>query len=363
MRWTRRTRAAGVQVAFAICSSATAAPAEGSESEKTRFAILYEAPADCPTHTAFVEQVSVRVGAERIAESADEARTLQVVVRAQGAAFLGTLSVGRSVRTLRADTCAEAAKALALAAAIVIDPDLALGSRQAKEPDSPDGSTGPEVAEPAPLPKPVETRPEPPSPARPSPPLVAPDRPPSSRTAELWLSVGPSLEARTAIASEVTLALGAFVETELYSETLISPAFRLAGFVARTTEEVSLGSADVRLLAVRLEACPVKLSPSNSLDVQPCAAFELGERRIDARTAIASQSESETRLWAAPGAALRGGWSPVKPLRVELQAGAYVPLDRATVTFADSGTNERQVRSAPAIGVSFGAAVATRFSP
>ena len=70
---------------------------------------------------AFEEEVSARVGTERIVSGADEARTLNVTVRRQGDGYLGTLSVGKSLRTLRANTCQEAAKALALATAIVIE--------------------------------------------------------------------------------------------------------------------------------------------------------------------------------------------------------------------------------------------------
>jgi hypothetical protein len=358
MRWLR---VAGVRLAFTICASAGTANAQADLSDKTAFAIAYEAPAGCPTAAAFEEQVSSRVGADRIVPRADDARTLKVSLRPHGNRFLGTLSVGQSRRTLRADTCPETAKALALATAIVIDPEAALSSEAVTEPD--------ETEQPAPISpeKPAGTKPavEPPSKpalsvaAAPAP--VARDRISSPERPEFWISAGPLLEVRSAVASEVVPAAGAFVDGEMSRHSLLSPALRVSGFVAKGSEHAALGSADVRVLAARLDACPIKQPLARSLDLRPCAFFELGERRIDARTT--AESESKRRLWAAPGIALRGRWSPVQELGLELQVASSAPLDRTTITFAESNTGQQQELSAPAVGIAVGAAVATRFSP
>lgn len=98
----------------------------------------YTAAEGCPEESEFRRQVVELAPAVRFGAASAEGLHLRVSLSRQGAEYLGVLEAGRRgstpARSVRGDSCGEVVGALALAAALLIDPDaLAGGSESATE--------------------------------------------------------------------------------------------------------------------------------------------------------------------------------------------------------------------------------------
>jgi hypothetical protein len=138
------------------------AQAEGS------FHLDYEAPLGCPTAAAFAHKVEGHTPLARLASEGEVARRFRAVFDTTGTAARGRLQItdfegSSSLREVEGRDCNEVADALALIAAIVIDPNARPTS---PEPTDPSAATRPRpvtevtMPPPKPLPEPKPARPQ-----------------------------------------------------------------------------------------------------------------------------------------------------------------------------------------------------------
>lgn len=266
----------------------------------------------CPSEAEFVDEVTARVRRPVQWTRSDRAIQIVVVVRA-GERATGTLEVTQSAteptrREFSSSSCAEVGSALALVAALTLDPNARTEQLPAHAsassaptavlvvPESPPPAT-PAAVTPAPSPRP--------KPALAPPPLAAP-----SNGFVAWL--GPAAAMGFGYASEpltsVGLSLGARSPKNGWS-----PGFQLTPTWGGTGETGPAAAEGAFSWAMgRLEGCPLRLALATPLSFEPCVAAEVG--RVSARgTAAEITPVSVERWWFAAGATLslhfsRGSW-------------------------------------------------------
>lgn len=301
-------RAASLGIALALTS---AAPSVLAEAETVR--LDYAAVRDvCPPRADF--EAEVRARTSKVAFG-DSGRYFRVQIERGEAGFVGTLAISEqaaaeSERRIDGTDCAEVASALALVAALAVDPDAKTGPR-AELALAP--SVEPEV-EPKPEPEPEPTpsasaAPRPVQERAPSP------RPPSQPSPRWGWAVALGASALSGPAPRWLFAVGP--EAELLRRTGASvQSLGLSVFAAQTG---IVGPSDdrsrFRLLALRVSVCPV--GADAGWRWRACAVADGGALSAEGRGV--DQSMSKTRPWLAAG--LRGR------LGLALSSRIYVDLD------------------------------------
>ena len=165
-----------------ISSAAAADPAPHVRATLT-YTVATEA-ASCPDRGTFVDAVAARLGYDPFVTKGDRSVSVSLVRR--GGSFVGRLGMG-GTKEIDSKSCAELVDALAMAAALGLDPDAAF------RPEPP---------------KPAPPDPEPPKPAPPDPEprKPAPIAPPPKAEARLWL--GPVGALGDTPSATLGLALG-----------------------------------------------------------------------------------------------------------------------------------------------------------
>jgi hypothetical protein len=282
-----------------------------------------------------MDQILARTPRARAAAEGESATRFVVTIVAKGNQHQGELSVespegGRATRSVRAASCQDVASALALVAALTIDPDAI--SRLSEPP--------PDKTPPAPAPAP------PASPAPTPEPKPAPTpRPVLTPPTDHWeFFVGIGAEATGGAVPPLSVAPRAIVGAGR-RDGLSPAAFLSLSRAAGHTDVDGLGRADFTLLAARLEGCPVRLA-LGPLAALPCAGAEVG--RLAAEGSGIQQTDSASRWWAA--ATLRGSLElrPVPALALAVSAGALLPFTRDHFVFVD-GAAEHLAHRAPAL--------------
>lgn len=313
---------------------ATASGAASAAARPEPIRVAYAAPAECPDQHAFVAQVLARTPLARPAREGEPARMFTVTIHRRGQRVIGDLTVQEatgesSARTVAAKNCDDVVGALALVAALTIDPAA---------------STAPLPPAPAPAPAPATTTaqpaeppaqpPRPPDIEPPAPPVSAPPRQPQPTAIAPWSAsaglmggvtggVSPGLMPTARLfASLASLASGAW-----------APAATLS--VAGGASRVSAGPTEVGFtwVAGRLDACPVAWRPASRLALRPCAMLEGGVLRAspdDSRGLASHQARSVG--WLSAGA-LASAELRLGALVLRVEGGAYAPIPRYTFVF------------------------------
>jgi hypothetical protein len=251
---------------------------------------------DCPDVSTFAAEVEGRTQRVRWARQDEAAIELGVAIASVPGGATGTLTMRAadgtaSERRVAAASCAQVVGALALVAALAIDPEA---------------STEPVV--------------------RPLPAAPAPDRlsvapsPPMAPVGWSW-QIGISGEALTALAPDLAFWVRPHVELARGDSAL-----RLSVGWARATASQPDGAAALRLLAGRLEACPVRLSVGASLRVVPCAALDAG--RLTASGLDVTPSARVHRPWLTGGVSARLAFLALSPMSLELGGELFAPFVR-----------------------------------
>jgi hypothetical protein len=270
--------------------------------------IEYHAFAGCPDVAAFVEQVRLRAPFARHARPGETAKRHVVSFWADGARVAGRLELGaddapapeaspRLARHVVAETCPEAAAALAFVVALSLEP-----------------SHGPPEA-------PLLTTP------RPS--LAAPPPP------KLEGAMIAGLAAQRAIAPRA--AFGPVVGGELgLARAFGRPSLRLTGAsLGSGSATLGPGQAEFGLLVGSVAGC-MSSSIWTNIRLSPCLGLELGSLR--ARGAGVDRPVDEARLWGAGKLFGRARVAIVGPLFVELSLGLTAPLTRRRFVFENPAT-------------------------
>ncbi len=293
--------------------------AQRAGAEEERVALDYHAPDECPGKAAFESEVRARTAKVKFGA---EGRRFRVVVDRGESGGAGTLSIREgdaapSERTLSGAACDEVVSALALVAALAVDPLASTAPRsELVLPAEPEPEPEPAPApKPEPAKAPVERVSSPP---RPSPkPARAPAEPTQFRAGlRADLVSGPAPK---------PLLAGGF-ELFLHRKTLLGESGLGLGFFAAQTGVggPDLETARFRWLVGRVALCP--LGAGRPLYYHLCAASDLGA--LHAEGLAIYQPEARTRLWADAGAVAVAGCEFGPHWYAGLAAGALVNLTR-----------------------------------
>lgn len=323
-------RAAALFAAWLGCGflAAPRLAADGASSVQ----LDYEAVAGCPSAEVFASALAAR--GLRV-ESAPEAPTVRVRIRAESASFLGTLTISAAsgpmlARDVQATDCGEIAAAFALVAAVTAAPG-------APEP-------APVVAEPAPAP-PAAVAPPP----VPPPPVVVAKPEPVAMASESFdalpaiapvprFALGLGAVVHQGVLPELGAGLLLFGERAWRPTRLFSPLLVLG--VSWSRQELTrIGRARFDWVLLRTALCPWQWPRSGRASLRPCATVDTGILRgegIDVRAAVSS-----TAWWLAPGAGLRAEAALGRLGLLGAAAGVFMPLFRDRFYFGPDVTLHR----------------------
>ncbi|GAC1570760.1 MAG: hypothetical protein NVS3B20_23640 [Polyangiales bacterium] len=170
-------------------------------------------------------------------------------------------------------------------------------------------------------------------------------------------NVGASTFSSGAFSPNLAFGGGLFIEGQSTSPTVFAPTFRVTGLLGVSPKtSVGAGSADFRLFAARLEACPLRLSLFPPLSLAPCGAVEVG--LLFARGHDVAHPTDASGGWRSLdlGVRLRMRLSTI--FFAEIDSYAVFPLTRRTFVF---DAPRSTIYSVPALGGTVGAGVGFAF--
>ena len=298
--------------------------------------IDYEAPVSCPRAEGFAIELSARTPRTRIVAAGAHVRALVVRLTAHGHAFGGRLIVreptgAETERAITADTCAEVVSALALIAAVAIDPLAAAG---ASAPSASGATTAPAAtatnvdAPPALLPDAAAVVAPTPADAEldEGPPDAGGSAPPKAAQSGWVLAVGAHAGVVRGVSPDTRVLVPLFVEVANETGAVLAPALRLR--LERTLSSTPTASAargDFTWTAASVDFCPIVLA-SGHFGARPCLRVEAGA--LEARGVDVIPSRHGTSPWLALGPVARGRVDVVGPLFAELELGTTLAIVR-----------------------------------
>lgn len=283
----------------------------------------------CPNETEFVNEVTARVRRTVQWSKSSAAMQMVVIIRQAGDHASGTLEVvQRSTEPTRREftsgSCAEVGSALALVAALALDPNARTEQLPAHTPSSV-ASTAP----PPPVDAPPALAPAPP----PAPAPVPLSPPPPARASRYVVWLGPTASVAAGYSSEPLVALGFSLGARSVRPGF-SPGFQLTPLWGKTgtTGPDATGGTFAWAMG-RLEGCPVQMALAPPLRFEPCLAAELGRLSAVGDSADITPV-SRDRWWFAAGATFSlhlslGSWFG------RLGASALFPVTRDEFVFHD----------------------------
>jgi hypothetical protein len=308
----------------------------------------YRAPPDCPPAATFEREFRARTTrAELVAGAADASRSFLVTLSSEPGRAVGRIEIDGpggvvATREVAGQTCGGVVSALALVAALAVDP-LAAESPAA---ESPAAASQPSVraAQVAPRPSPG----------------AAPDE---------GEHVGRSSLSRAVVAAgldggvvmglfpQPAPSVSIFGEARLERGSPLSPSLRLSSSGAvSSTAAAPPGSARFRWLAAALDGCPFDFRLLRVLHATPCAFMEVGV--LQGSGARVSMPEDESRRWVALGGSGRLNLF-IGSFFIEAQGRLDAPLARDT--FVLTVPERVVVHTVPAVLGSFGLGVGMRW--
>lgn len=324
MRCINESLAAALLAPLVWATSAGAAPTV------EKVSLEYVVDATCPDVDVFRAHLSELTSRAQLAPIGEGSRHLEVTVRFEHGEFVGQLAISVGVdtepaqRVVRGATCKEVVEALALAAALAVDPDALGGAPPGESPVEPVELTESPVPEPEPIIEPIiepESTPESPEPE---------ERPTvfAHLNVSAWGLLIPSLETTNG-----PIVLGGSLGLEVKNRGWTG-APSLHGVIA-VGRNVPGGEQQVSLTwfpLVRGSLCPTWLSWAPAWQLGPCLVGEGGVLRSRGVGSLAPLPGAH-RPWAAAGAEvrLRRAMGPLSPTgapgwSLEVQVGGLVPL-------------------------------------
>jgi hypothetical protein len=301
----------------------THARAAGPDAEPFRLA--WSTSANCGRAEAFLEELQARTARARPARAEEHAITFVAETFRSPEGVHGQLTIHRPgaqpvVRDVPGSTCAEVTSAMALIAALTVDP---LASTAPREPNHA---------------------------------LAGTDRGANQRRqAHAWsLRAEQRLTARTAVAPG--WAWGQAVGLSLTREkSPLHPSLGVAFMSADATTRVAGGSAEFAWLAGQLTLCPLGLEPTDGWDLRACASLELGRLRGIGFATV--RKDSKSIVWSSSSLLLELRRQLLGPLWGGAQGGLSFPFTREHF-YIEPRTDLHRV---PAWGGSFGVGLGLRF--
>jgi hypothetical protein len=296
------------------------------------FRLSYDAPPECPAKDRLVERIRASSVRARPGNADERAVELSVHVVQQAGGFVGVLTARRPdgtgfTRGVPAPDCEQSIAAIALIAAITIDPDAALEA----------AVVPPSEAPPASPPQAPPFIPPPPLPGQPDA-LDSRDqrRTPSRSKRPLGWSLGARAGATSAIAPEPIPDVGGVLAYEGDASGWFAPRASISALYAfSSTVDHTTGRARYDRLGGRAAVCPIESPDITVVSLRPCVGVELG--RLHAQGVNVPNQTEQSLLWAAVGASLRADRMLAPWLTVGLEAGALITMIRNGFFFDPRG--------------------------
>lgn len=283
-----------------------------------RIRLEYRAPPECPSNEAFLESVRSRAGSEWEAKPEELARPIDVEVSRTDNRYVASIRFSSTageklVRQVTGQSCGDVVNGIALVTALAIRSQVSDALEQSEAPT-------PAVKPPTPSPKPA---------AKPAP----VSRPPAPVAARVRTGVSGSVV--SGVGPDVAFGAAVFGVVEV-SELRFGLSAQLNDSGEDTVNGVPVR---FRLVAFRLDGCPVAFELAPWFALEPCASFELGW--LEGSTTRAApprvvRPETSYPLWAAPGLLLRGVLR-FDPGFLQLEGFGRVPLLRETFYVETAG--------------------------
>ncbi len=302
--------------------------------------VLFDAPRDCPPQQRFEAELRLRTSKVELVSEAKSDTRLTVSIKKVKNRFVGTSSM-HGAREFKGGNCESVVTAMALATALLLDPEARTSPVTAEEiaaapaPKAPAPEPAPVVVAPAPEPEPAPVPAPAPEPApvvvvQPPPPEPAPA--PSRWTFTLLAGGGVSSAVSGGVEPGVELGLS-LRRGPLFGQ--LAPLFLFGRTVSSTAGTAVYRSGGARLdLGAAFDVGPLELRPHAQVTtlVVPISAPQAEEPRPG------------TSVLVAPGVAVQvllklSAW------RVSLDGGAGFNVRRERYVIADIG----QVFAAPAV--------------
>jgi hypothetical protein len=303
-------RALPVLGVLALCSVARA-------DESRAFRIESRTESTCAAAREFAVQLGARTPRVRPAVGAEPAFDFTLEVTGAVPKLVGRLSVrepsgATTIREVPGTSCQEVVSALALIAAILVDPDASTAEL------------------------PARATPPPPPPAPPPPPW--------------WFGVGFGVGVESAPTPVPAATLSAELVLAADRRRPYGPWFSLSVLrSSRVTVSRSEGDAVFGWTAARLQGCILRWPTSGPVALQPCVSFEAGALQAAGQRTI--DQASVTVPWLASGVGLHLAAVPVTPLALVLDAAAVFPWQRDRYYF-DPDDADSTAFEVPAVGLS-----------
>jgi len=300
-------------LALALASSLFARHSAAQDAPEA-IAWTYRAPPECPPAEAFEREFQARTKRARLVTDPDNAtRGFVVTLSSEPGRTVGRIEIDGpagavSKRVVAGHTCGGVVSALALVAALAVDP-LAAEAPPSSPPDAP-------VARASPEPLPVK----------------APDHDRAS-TSRTVVASGLAGGGVVGLFPDPAPSVSTFIEVGRERGSALSPSARLSlSASASSSVSVSPGSASFRWMAATLDGCPLELRWAKGWRATPCAFVQLGVLAGSGRGV--ATPEAESRRWIALGGSARLNWNFLGAFFAEAQGRLEAPLARDTFVFA-----------------------------
>jgi hypothetical protein len=340
-----------VVIAFATALCGVSRVAK-SEPAREALRLEYRAFSGCDDATQFLAALRARAPRVRIATPDEDARSFTIEITSGTPNTRARLTIrepsgAKTVRELVAKDCREAVDAIALVAALAVDPQ-ALGTQNpapsAKNDAPTKGDTAgsasdrgdPEKGRAAQSAEPDRAAPggamNSATSSRAERVAAAPSRDERTATATSFgWAASVAMAARSGLAPEWFLGgrVGIAVESRA---ALFSPSFRLWGeYAPRTTFAVQGGNVAFSYAGAMLEICPMNLRIADGFRARPCLLGDLG--MVRASGLDVPNPRSADRLRIAFGAQARFEWMLSRRIGIDLALGCTFPIRRDRYRF------------------------------
>jgi hypothetical protein len=290
--------------ALAVAAASMTSLNASAEPRRT-YSLEYSAPAACPDRFELVTQIERRSHVARlVAHDARFRLRVELTRAAEQTEGVFDLKEGgaQTRRTVHGESCARVVAALALMAAVAMDPNA---------------ETGPLEPEP---------KPAAPRPARPAPRARAP----ATARSRWQVQAGFVGGVTGGVAPSVVPFYGLWLGATPRDTNAWRPELRLAALIARDDAERATGSASFTWTAARAELCVPHVALSRDFEAAPCALADAG--RVHGLGYDTANPETHNATWLALGLQAELDWSVEHSLLVSAQAGAVAPLKHDTFT-------------------------------
>jgi hypothetical protein len=316
--------------------------------------IEYEAPAGCPDERAFEGQVRGR--SSRISVTAGGETVVRVRIAGRGKRASGEVTLadasGRESKRSVDGTCTDVVAALALIAALALDPTASTE----REAPAPAASTAPAPSPPASSAPPpaASASTKPPAPAVSAPAAASSEQAAvTAATPHTWAwSIGAHAGVTGGVTPDVLFTVPVLLDVSLRAKGLFAPALRLR--FERSGSGGTGPTADFSWTTGSLDLCPIAFSPG-PLRFWPCVRAEAGA--LEAAGVGVSPTRTSVRPWVTLGLEVRVRLAIVGPIFAEIEGGAFAPLVRDRFFLEPAATIHTTPAVAPAgaagIGVTF----------